>query len=591
MNKFDMSEELKYNLITRKYRELFLPNITITMANNLAAFVDTIMISLFLGVSRMPTIQLCFPVLAFMNFFQTMFGIGGSLLAANAQADYEKDRGNRLFTVSICTVVGVGCLVALAGTLFKSRIVSLICSNPELINDISDYFSVLVLGFPLMCFLVTVSFFVRVDGCAKLASSAILISNVMNLSMDFILIKGMGMGMKGAALATIVGYICGIVYLVISYMRHPKRKLRPIECSNSRMVWSDIKEICSKGGSTASVWLYLLVNVQVLNSLILNYGGSVAMQAYSICKNSLSLANMFFLGTSQTMQPIVGVCAHRGDYERARYILKYSIRIIFATALILILIFVLFPGLVIMMYGTVEAQSTEYFSSALRVYSLALPGIGFSLLMNYYFQSIDKKNLSTVLTALEALLPAALACPLAFLFGMKGIWTGLVGGEFISMLIIFIILLRDRHVSDRKRIFLLPADQISLVYEFTVKMDIPDAVKISEKTHVYMEGLVGSKTALILCLALEEILTGIVMENGGKKDVIDVRIMDAKEKIVILIQDMGVGFNPLVHNSDSDHAFDNAEVLQKIASEIKFDLSLGMNVTTICIDKGSTGIK
>ncbi len=582
-----MTKELKYNLITRKYRELFLPNITITMANNLAAFVDTIMISVFLGVSRMPTIQLCFPVLAFMNFFQTMFGIGGSLLAANAQADYERDRGNRLFTVSVCAAVGVGCLAALAGTLFKSRIIPLICSNPDLMSDVSEYFSILVLGFPLMCFLVTISYFVRVDGCAKLASSSILISNIVNLSMDCVLIKGLGMEMTGAALATLLGYVCGIAYLMIMYLRHPKRKFSFKMSLRSNIAWSELKEVCGKGGPTASVWLYLLVNVQVLNTLILKFGGSLAMQAYSICKNSLSLGNMFFLGTSQTMQPLVGVYAHRGDYERARYILKYSIRVIFTTVLILILIFTLFPHLVIIMYGTVQAQSIEYFSSILRIYSLALPGIGFSLLMNYYFQSIDKKKLSAFLTALEALLPAALAIPLSILFGMNGVWAGLVGGEFVSMLLIFIVLLKDRYESRGTRSLLLPLDQDRLLYEFTVKMDILETVKISEQIHEYMEGCLDSKTAMIICLALEEILTGIVMENEGKKDVIDVRIRDEMDEIVILLQDMGVGYNPLIHNSDSDYAFDNAEILQKIASEIKYDLSLGMNVTTIRLHKGS----
>ncbi|MCR5495205.1 MAG: hypothetical protein K6F15_06160 [Treponema sp.] len=584
-----MTKELKFNLITRKYKELFLPNITITMANNLAAFVDTIMISLFLGVSRMPTIQLCFPVLAFMNFFQTMFGIGGSLLAANAQADYKKDKGNRIFTISICAVFGIGCLGALAGTLFRFWIIPLICSNPDLINDVSDYFSILVLGFPLMCFLVTISYFLRVDGCAKLASSSILISNAVNLSMDCFLIKGMGLGIKGAALATIIGYICGVTYLVIGYMRHPKRKFRFTLCSEPNTIWKEFKEICSKGESTASVWLYLLVNVQVLNTLILNYGGTLAMQAYSICKNSLSLGNIFFLGTAQTMQPIVGVYTHRGDYERARYILKYSIRLIFTTALILILIFTVFPQFVICMYGNIEAQSTRYFRSVLHIYSLALPGVGFSLLMNYYFQSIDKKKLSKLLTAFEALLPAVLACPLALLLGMNGVWSGLVGGEFISMILIFMILVRDRLVSKGKRSFLQPVDQSHLVYEFTVKMNIPETVKISEKIHGYMESLVGSKTAMIVCLALEEMLTGIVMENIGKNDVIDVRIRDERDEIVILIQDMGVGFNPLSHNSN--HSFDNAEVLQKIASDIKYDLSLGMNVTTICLAKHNNSIK
>ncbi|MBQ9008915.1 MAG: hypothetical protein IJ088_06255 [Clostridia bacterium] len=66
---------------------------------------------------------------------------------------------------------------------------------------------------------------------------------------------------------------------------------------------------------------------------------------------------------------------------------------------------------------------------------------------------------------------------------------------------------------------------------------------------------------------------------------IDVSIRDEKDEIVISIRDMGVGFNPLVHDKELPYAFDNAAGLQRIAREIRYDLSLGMNATTIRLDK------
>ena len=580
-----MKNELNYRLITKKYRQFFLPTLAITTANNLAAFADTILVSVFLGVGRMPAIQLCFPAMALLNFFQTMFGIGGSLLAANAQADHDGDRGNRLFSATVMAVVITGCLAALAGTLLKPWIVPLLCRDPALRDDVSVYYSVLVLGFPLMCFLLCLSYFVRADGCAKLASRSILISNAVNLCMDCVFMKGLGWGLTGAALATIAGYICGITYLLIAYIRYPKRQFRFQPQCASGTAWIGIKAICAKGIPTASIWLYLLVNVQVLNNLILSYGGATGMQAFSICKNSLSLGSMFFLGTAQTMQPIVGVYAHEGDYERTRYILVHSIRIVFAAAIILAAIFAVFSRGIVKMYGTVEPQTAAYFSRAIRIYGLALPGIGFSQLMTYYFQAIDRKGLAAILTALEALLPAGLCCALAPRMQMSGIWAGLVAGEFVSMLVIFAILLWDRQKSQGARRFLLPVHSDRYDYAFSVEMALPSAVKMSEEASRYMENRVGHRRAGIVCLALEEMLTGIVLASNGTKGTIDVSIQDAKEEIVLSIRDMGVGFNPLVHDDKLDYAFDNAAVLQKIASEIKYDLSLGMNATTIRLKK------
>ena len=67
---------LRYRLILRKYREFLLPTLLMTTANNLTSFVDTLLISAFLGVERMPAVQLCFPVVAFVSMFHGMLGIG-----------------------------------------------------------------------------------------------------------------------------------------------------------------------------------------------------------------------------------------------------------------------------------------------------------------------------------------------------------------------------------------------------------------------------------------------------------------------------------------------------------------------------------
>lgn len=131
------------------------------MANNMATFVDALLVSTFLGVRRLPAVQLCFPIVAFTSLFHGMFGIGGSLIAANAQADRDRIRGCRIFSVSVTSSAVVGILVAIFGTLFRHQIVSVLCSNLNLQADVLEYYTVLVLGFPLMCLLMSLSFLSR----------------------------------------------------------------------------------------------------------------------------------------------------------------------------------------------------------------------------------------------------------------------------------------------------------------------------------------------------------------------------------------------------------------------------------------------
>ena len=578
----------RYQLITDKFREFFFPTLSISMANNMAALVDAMLVSTFLGVNRLPAVQLCFPVVAFTSLFYGMFGTGGSLIAANAQADRDRIKACRVFSVSVTAVTGVGILAAFLGTVFRPQMIAMLCSDLSLRADVSEYYSVLVLGFPFMCLLMSLSFFVRSDGCAKMASHSILISNGVNLLMDCLLMKGFGAGLRGAALATIIGYLCGLLFLLIRYGRYPKRQFRlvsPIP-SGTKLFLADISAICGRGFPTAAVWLYLMISVRITNNLVLSYGGASGMQAYTICRNSMSLAYIFFIGTAQATTPFAGVYAHEGDYDRTRFILKQSVRIVMVAALLMVGVFSAFPRSLLWLFGAAASPDADYFCRAIRIFTLVYPGLAFTYLMNFYCQAIDQKKLSAVITFLEGLLfPVGLAYLLVPRFGMTGIWFALISSETITAILIIMLLLWDTYgkKAPERRSYLLPLNNELTGCEFSVETDLQEIVQISEEASRYIEERIDHKTATITCLALEEMLTGIALANSGTKVAIDVLLRDTEDEVIISVRDTGVGFNPLLRDPSLSYTFSNAEVLQSIASQIKYNLVLGMNDTQICL--------
>ena len=580
----------RYQLITDKFREFFFPTLSISMANNMAALVDAMLVSTFLGVNRLPAVQLCFPVVALTSLFYGMFGTGGSLIAANAQADRDRIKACRVFSVSVTAVTGVGFLVAFLGTVFRPQMIAMLCSDLSHRADVSEYYSVLVLGFPFMCLLMSLSFFVRSDGCAKMASHSILISNGVNLLMDCLLMKGFGAGLRGAALATIIGYLCGLLFLLIRYGRYPKRQFRlvsPIP-SGTKLFLADILAICGRGFPTAAVWLYLMISVRITNNLVLSYGGASGMQAYTICRNSMSLAYIFFIGTAQATTPFAGVYAHEGDYDRTRFILKQSVRIVMAAALLMVGVFSAFPRSLLWLFGAAASPDADYFCRAIRIFTLVYPGLAFTYLMNFYSQAIDQEKLSAVITFLEGLLfPVGLAYLLVPRFGMTGIWFALISSETITAILIIMLLLWDTYgkKAPERRSYLLPLNNELTGCEFSVETDLQEIVRISEEASRYIEERIDHKTATITCLALEEMLTGIALANSGTKVAIDVLLRDTEDEVIISVRDTGVGFNPLLRDPSLSYTFSNAEVLQSIASQIKYNLVLGMNDTQICLSR------
>ncbi len=575
--------EHKYKLISQKYREFFLPTLAMTVANNIALFVDSVLVSTFLGIEKMPAIQICFPVLAFVNMVYWMLGLGGSLLASNHMADHKKDEADRIFSVSMVTVVAFGVLLAISGSVFLSGLTGILCRDEVLRGDVAEYLGVMLLGFPLLCFIMSLSYYARSDGMPKIGFQAVLISNAVNLCMDTVLIKVFGMGLAGAALATVIGYVCGALYM-LRYILNRDRQFR-FRNPFGTGFFADIKNISVKGFPTASSQLYIMLRTQILNMIITVYGGSIGLQTFSIYNNSLFLAYMVFIGTAQTLSPIVSVYAHEGDFDRARYVLRRSIGIVLASAVFMGTLFALCPQIILSLYNVKQQETVNACIAAIRMYVLSYPGLAFFYIMSYYFQAIKEQRLSAVMTALEGLVfPVGIIWALTPSLKMTGVWLGVILTDTLAAIIILVYLgIRKADSRGVKRSFLLPADMDPCRYEFTVPMKTNDVVRLSKEAGDWVKDRLDGHKSMHTCLALEEMLTGIVMANPERDDVIDVVLREEEGSVIISIRDMGTEFNPTIYDNGLEYRFDNATVLNRIAREISFDRSLGMNSTLIRI--------
>ena len=589
-----MNNDLRYRLIGRKFREFFLPTLSMALANNMALFVDSVLVSQLLGIARMPAIQLCSPIVTFVNLVYWMLGLGGSLLCSNATADHDRDQANRLFTVSMTALMAFGLLVAAFGTAFQGTLVGFLCRDEALRADVTEYCSVQVLGMPLLCYIMSLSYFARSDGSPKLSFQAVLISNLINLTMDIVLMRFVGMELRGAALATVIGYVGGAAW-ISRYLKAKNRQLRLVSpfARGVGQFFRDVWRVCVKGFPTASSQLYITVCTHAMNTLITATGGALGLQAYSVYKNSLFLGYILFIGTAQTLSPIASVYYHEGDYDRVRFVLARSMRIVVIGAAALAALFALCPAILLKMYSIDGAEKTAYMASAIRLFVISYPFVGLNFLISFYWQAIKRQTLSAILMALKDLvMPLSLVWLLSRPLAMDGVWAGVIAAEALSTAFAFAVMamLRRKNAPDMGS-FLLPARPDADRYDFSVKLQADELVRLSREAGEWITQRLSPRQGNMTCLALEEMLTGIAMANHGAEDVVDVCLRRTEDEIVISLRDMGEGFNPTVRDPALDYEFDNAAVLNRIASGIEFDRSLGMNATRIhlSVPRGAEG--
>ena len=572
--------ERNYELLRSKFREFFFPTLLTSMAGNICLFADSLLVSFLIGADSLSAIQIITPLITFINLVYWMIGLGGSVLCSASKAEFDEERSNSYFTVSIISLVAIGTLFTLICLIFAPYIIRMLCSTkPELFSLVAQYYYVIIFEMPFLCYVMSLSYFIRVDGFPNLAFKVILISNIINIVCDIIFMGGLNMGLEGAALSTVVGY--GIGSIIISYyLFKPDRTLKFIRLK-VKPFFDYLKSISTSGFSSASTQLYETIRIFILNALVGYYFGQTGIVAFGICLNSLFILFMFLIGTSQTMSPIVSVYFKEEDYSGVDFIVKRSLKIILASSLILSLLFVIWPQSLLMLYSVKNPADVPVVLDAVRIYAISFVGMGIVFFYTFYAQAIQKNKISTAISLLEGLIiPVAAAFALSQLWGGIGIWIALVITEFLTLLFIFAYsrYIKRKTNGEYSGFFINKHNDDRKVFEYSIRGDLSQAVNLSHEIQDY---LAGNKSAALVGLAIEEMLVNIININESV-DAIDIIVRNNEDNILISVKDTGIPFNPVIENDDIE--FDNISVLNRIADKIDYSRVLGLNSTVITIN-------
>ena len=571
--------ERNYKLLGAKFKEFFFPTLFTSMTGNICLLVDSVIVSNLIGAVALSAIQPIEPLGTFVNLIYWMIGLGGSVMCSVAKAEFDSEKSNRIFTVSIVSLLLIGILFSVLGTLFSGPIIAILCPSAQIQPIVFQYYSVYIFEIPFLCFIMCLSYFIRADGLANLPFRALLVANVANIIFDIIFIGVFGWGLSGAAGATIAGYILGCVYMA-TYFFNPQRTLKFVSVKIKTFM-ATTADICKSGFSGASTQLYFTIKIFIINTLITLYVGQYGLVAFNICCNSLFILYMFLIGTAQTMSPIVSVYYQEEDYKSVEYITNKSLKIVLASSLILSVFFIVCPQSLLMLYHVNSPSDIPIVLNAIRIFSLSYVGIAVTFLYTFYAQAIQKDKLSNIISILEGcVFPVIFAFLLSFLMGADGIWISFTIAEVLTILYIFAY---SRHLNKKTNgeysgFFINKHNDDKKVFAYTIEGDVNQAVELSRQVQEY---LAGNKSATLVSLAIEEMLVNIININENV-DAIDVIVKNNGENILISIKDTGVDFNPVVENDALE--FDNISVLNRIADKIEYSRVLGLNNTVITVN-------
>jgi len=573
-------------LINKKFHEFFFPTILASMAAQLGTIVNGIIVGNFISPSAMAAISACIPLNQITYAIAVLISIGSAALIAIASGARDKFKADYIFSTVVTVSVFVAVILLAIFVPNTYEISKILSSVEELRILMYEYLLILVWRSPLFLISFTWQTLLRTDGMAKIVSRGILIGQVVNVILSFLLVSN-GLGIKGAGIALISSDVIAITYMLRKYFSSNERT------RNLCSVFDDIgkfmrqvAELLKSGVPAACSTGLISVKIWAIYQILGETGGSDAMTLYAVCMACLSVISMCIAGCNGAMIPIVGMLYGEKDFAGVRSLVKYVLRFALKLSGIFVAFAMFFPQIILSLYNIPENLFADG-ATALRLFSISLLGVTMTFLVMYYYSTIQRRTVANILSVTEGFL---VVIPAAWLlsksFGLNGVWFAFILAELAGFLIIW---LYAKHICKNSGgklndIFLIEHNDPELLIDVSFQADVDNAAKISHDAKTILEQKNFDKVvALKVGVALEEMTLNMEKLNAGKKIDVDVRLKAAGDKIIIALRDNGKSFNPLEYSVEEEENLhtDGIMLLKNLASEIKYSRVLSLNQTFI----------
>ena len=439
--------------ISKLLMEFSIPAIIGMVVNTLYNIVDRMYIGNIkdIGGLALTGVGITMPIMTIIMAFGMLIGIGTSArislkLGEHKREEAEKHLGNAFTLIIIASV-----LITIIGLVFMHKILGLFGASADTEIYAREYMQIIFFGtiFNMLSFGLNHS--IRSDGSPKVAMLSMLIGAGTNIILDPIFIFVFGMGVRGAAIATVISQIVSTIW-ILYYFTKGKSNLK-IKREYLSLDKAIVLSIFSIGVSPFSMQIAQSI-VQVLaNNALKTYGGDLAIGAMTIINSVAMIFMMPIFGLNQGSQPIIGYNYGAEKYKRVKQAVKSAT--IVATIIVSIgwIITQAAPHLLISLFNRDE-QLVGIASKGMRIFLLMLPVVGAQVISSNYFQSIGKAKISMFLSLLRQvilLIPCLIILPK--IFGLTGVWlAGAVSDGLSSLITLIIFFMSVRKLKDKEEI-------------------------------------------------------------------------------------------------------------------------------------------
>lgn len=403
----------------------------VTIFYNMA---DTFFVGQTNDANQVAAVSLATPVFMLLMAVGNIFGIGGSSMIARLLGQGDKERIKKVSSFCFYGCITSGLVMMAIFLVGMQPILKAIGCSSQTHDFAQSYLSYIAYGAVFVVLSSAFGNIVRGEGAATTAMIGMMIGTVVNMVLDPVMILVMDMGVAGAAIATILGNICSVVYYIIYFMRG--KSLLSISPKHLHIKNGIMTGVCSIGLPASINNVLMSTSNIIMNNFLASYGDNeVAAMGVAMKANMLVILVQIGLGTG--IQPLIGYNYGSGNHKRLKKVMRFGMLCNVVFGVTITIIYYLFSDSIIRIFIDKQAVISPGIKM-LQAIMLSGPFIGILFVFNFTFQAIGKAVPSLILSlSRQGLVFFPVLLIFNKLLGLDGIVYSQPIADFVSIFLAF----------------------------------------------------------------------------------------------------------------------------------------------------------
>lgn len=414
-----------------------LPTVIMMMFFSLYTIVDGMFISRFVGANALSSTNIVYPVINILIGIGVMFATGGSAIVAKTMGENKNEEAREYFTLITISTIIVGIVVEIICIVFINDIIYALGSTKSLFFYCKEYLFFMIIFTPFIILKLYFDYFLVTAGVPNLGLLSSVAGGILNIVLDYVFIVQLNMGVRGAALATCIGYVLPSIVGVIYFFN----KNNLLHFVKPKFNFKIISRSCSNGMSEMVTQISSGLTTFLFNIVMIKFLGEEGVAAITIMLYMQFLLNAAYLGFTSGVSPRISYNYGRQDENQVGNLFKYSIIIISAFGVITFIMSRAMSEILISLFATKGSTLFEISHNGFMIFSISFLVAGINIFGSGMFTAFSNGKISAILSLLRTFVFFLMGIfVLPRIMGVDGVWLVVPFAEVATMIVSLIFM-------------------------------------------------------------------------------------------------------------------------------------------------------